>query len=287
MGAASPCEQLALIDWLDAIVSFHLRRMTQPAALLHGFASPLNAMIVGATGGIGLAMARQLAGSAQVGLLFAIARTATGNATLCALAAADPGRIVLIDCDIRDEAALATMAAKVKDQVRDLHMVINTAGMLHDGRLQPEKSLTQVSLETLRAAFAINAFAPILLAKALLPLMRHATPVVYASLSARVGSISDNRIGGWYGYRAAKAAQNQLLKTLAIEMTRLNRQSIVLALHPGTTDTGLSKPFQGNVVPDKLFTPQFVANALVTVIAQRVPADTGGFYAWDGQTIGW
>jgi len=102
-----------------------------------------------------------------------------------------------------------------------------------------------------------------------------------------VGSISDNRLGGWYSYRASKAAQNQLLKTLAIELARRNPEAIVLALHPGTTDTGLSRPFQANVAQEKLFTPAFVAEQLLNQIMQATVEDTGSFIAWDGQRIAW
>lgn len=109
----------------------------------------------------------------------------------------------------------------------------------------------------------------------------------FASLSARVGSISDNQLGGWYAYRASKAAQNMLLRTFAIEWRRLNRQGCCLLLHPGTTDTGLSKPFQARVPEGKLFTPDFVAERLLTVIAEHGPEDSGQFYAWDGQPIPW
>ena len=255
--------------------------------LIHEWTEPVNAMVVGATGGIGLALVRQLLEHAAVERLFAVARTACSNPNLISLAERHAGRLVLTDCDIRDEIQLAQLSASTADIARTLHLVINTAGMLHEGSRMPEKSLATVTLAGLQSAFMINAFAPILLAKALLPLLRHSGPAVFASLSARVGSISDNRSGGWYSYRAAKAAQNQLLKTLALELSRMNRRSIVLALHPGTTDTALSKPFQGNVASEKLFTPEYAAAALLHVIAQRQPSDSGGFYAWDGATIGW
>ncbi len=256
-------------------------------SLLDGFDAPARVLVTGASGGIGLAIVQQLLAHPQVAQLFALSRTAGKCVALQSLAACHPGRIVLLDCDLRDETQLTDAAAAIATHTPVLHLVINTAGMLHDGALRPEKALSQLTLANLQASFAINAFAPILLAKALLPLLRHAEPVVYASLSARVGSIGDNRIGGWYGYRAAKAAQNQLLRTLSIELTRLNRRSIVLALHPGTVETGLSRPFQGNVAPEKLFTPEFSATALLSVISVRQPADSGSFYAWDGQPIGW
>ncbi|MBC7502887.1 MAG: SDR family NAD(P)-dependent oxidoreductase [Herminiimonas sp.] len=242
---------------------------------------------MGASGGIGFEMVRLLAQHPHTATLFAVARLATGNPALQELAMAHAGRIVLIDADITDESRLAAMATSIATHVPSLHLVVNAAGMLHTPTRGPEKTLAQLTLAGLQQSFSVNAFGPILLAKALMPLLRHAEPVVFASLSARVGSITDNRLGGWYSYRAAKAAQNQLLKTLSIELTRLNRRSTVLALHPGTTDTALSKPFQGNVRDDALFAPIFAAQRLLDVIAQRGPGQTGGFYAWDGTSIDW
>ena len=109
----------------------------------------------------------------------------------------------------------------------------------------------------------------------------------FAALSARVGSIGDNRLGGWYSYRASKAALNQLLHTASIELRRLNPTSTVLALHPGTTDTALSRPFQGNVPAGKLFDPAFAAQCVIEQVGRLGPADSGGFWAWDGRTIEW
>jgi NAD(P)-dependent dehydrogenase (short-subunit alcohol dehydrogenase family) len=166
-------------------------------------------------------------------------------------------------------------------------LIVNAAGLLHAPDLVPEKSVTQISIASMQKVFAVNAFGPMLLIKALWPWLRAKRPIVFASLSARVGSIEDNQLGGWLSYRAAKAAQNQFLKTSAIELSRLNPQSIVLALHPGTTDTALSQPYQANVRPEKLFTPEFVAERLLEVIQHASPADSGSFIAWDGKRIAW
>lgn len=249
-------------------------------------ASP-NILVMGATSGIGLAFANQLASSNENGLLFAVARGASRSASLAALIEQAPHRIIPVDADITCETQLAALAGDVMEHTNALHLVLNTAGLLHDAGLQPEKSISRVTLDGLMKVFSVNAFGPALLAKALLPLMRHGQTAIFASLSARVGSIGDNRLGGWYGYRSAKAAQNQLLRTFAVELTRFNQASIVLALHPGTTDTPLSQPFQGNVTPEKLFTADYAATCLLEVIAQRTPADSGNFFAWDGQPIPW
>ncbi|GAB2515079.1 hypothetical protein GCM10027188_17410 [Lysobacter humi (ex Lee et al. 2017)] len=135
--------------------------------------------------------------------------------------------------------------------------------------------------------FAVNAFAPILLAQALMPQLTHREPAVFASLSARVGSIGDNRAGGWYAYRASKAAQNQLMKTFAMEWTRRAPRSICLLLHPGTVDTPLSAPFQARVPAGRLHAADAAAEHLLAVIAGCTPADTGRFLAWDGSDVPW
>ena len=165
--------------------------------------------------------------------------------------------------------------------------MFNCSGRLHGPGLQPEKRLQQIDRSQLEQQFGINAMAPILLAKAIEPLLQRDQPFHFASLSARVGSIGDNRTGGWYGYRAAKAAQNQLLRCLSIEWTRRWPLATVSLLHPGTTDTDLSRPFQSFVAPEKLFSPERAARQLVKVLLQQTPEHSGAFLAWDGQSIDW
>jgi NAD(P)-dependent dehydrogenase (short-subunit alcohol dehydrogenase family) len=143
-----------------------------------------------------------------------------------------------------------------------------------------------LGLASLQASFATNAFAPILLLKHLLPLLRK-QPATFAALSARVGSIGDNRLGGWYSYRASKAALNQLLHTASIELKRVNPAATLLALHPGTTDTELSRPFQGNVPEGRLFEPAFAAQCVIEQVGRLGPAESGSFWGWDGERIVW
>ena len=133
--------------------------------------------------------------------------------------------------------------------------------------------------------FRINTIGPALLAKHFLPLLRRDKKSAFAAISARVGSIGDNRLGGWASYRASKAALNMLLRTFSIEQARVNKNSVVVGLHPGTTDTGLSRPFQGNVPEGKLFTPAFVAERLLGVLDGLTPDATGQVFAWDGKRI--
>ena len=189
--------------------------------------------------------------------------------------------------DVENDADLDGLAESLRAQRLPLRLVFNCTGRLHGPDLHPEKRLQQVNRAQLEQQFGINAIAPILLAKAIEPLLLRDQPFHFASLSARVGSIGDNRSGGWYGYRAAKAAQNQLLRSLSIEWARRWPLATVSLLHPGTTDTALSLPFQSFVTPDKLFTPERAARQLVTVLLQQTPDDSGAFLAWDGQSIDW
>ena len=251
---------------------------------------PNNALIVGASSGIGYAMAERLAAAPDIQTLVLCSRHALSSAPLLSLQAlvtAAGKKCLLLEVDITDEASLSDLTNQLRKDIQVIDLIINTAGILHSGDVAPEKALEHVSLSSMQQVFAVNAYGPILLAQALMPWLKARRRVVFASLSARVGSIADNRLGGWYSYRASKAAQNQLLKTLAIELARRNPESIVLALHPGTTDTALSRPFQANVAQEKLFTPAFVAEQLLRQITQASAQDTGSFIAWDGQRIAW
>ena len=192
-----------------------------------------------------------------------------------------------LQLDIENDRDLDRLATTLRAEERPLRLVFNCSGRLHGPGLQPEKRLQQVDRSGLEQQFGINAMAPILLAKAIEPLLQRDQPFHFASLSARVGSIGDNRTGGWYGYRAAKAAQNQLLRCLSIEWTRRWPLATVSLLHPGTTDTDLSRPFQSFVAPEKLFSPERAARQLVEVLLQQTPEHSGAFLAWDGQSIDW
>lgn len=145
--------------------------------------------------------------------------------------------------------------------------------------------MRELDRASMTEVFTVNAIGPALIAKHFLPRLRKDHKAVFAALSARVGSIGDNRLGGWTSYRASKAALNMILRTLAIEQRRSAKNSVVAALHPGTVDTGLSKPFQGRVPDSQLFGPHRAALALLGVIEQLTAEDSGGFFAWDGTAI--
>jgi len=149
----------------------------------------------------------------------------------------------------------------------------------------PEKSVRALRADALAQQFAVNAIGPAMIMAQAPALLRRDRRSVFAVLSARVGSISDNRLGGWHGYRAAKAALNMLMRGLAIELSRSHPQAVVAALHPGTVDTPLSAPFQRGVQPEKLFTPAYSAGAMLGVLDGLEPADSGKLWGWDGAEI--
>ncbi len=238
-----------------------------------------DALVVGG-GGIGLALLQALAQRAPALRLWATSRRPWPTGSVV-----PPERA--LGLDLTDDSSLEACARRLQEEEVRLRLVINTAGLLHDGDLQPEKRLQQLRRGSLQRLFSVNAYGPVLLAKALEPLLPRQEPLHFASLSARVGSIGDNQLGGWYGYRAAKAAQNQLLRCLALEWERRLPLACVSLLHPGTTATALSQPFRRSVPAERLFTPERAANQLLDVIAAQGPAHTGRFLAWDGTTIPW
>lgn len=243
-------------------------------------------LVQGAARGLGRALAEQLLREPRVATLIATSRDAASPG-LAELARVGGNRVRPLALDITHDAGIRRAMKQVAEHAPALDLVIACAGLLHDRDtgMHPEKRLADITPEQLAAGFAANAFGPILLLKHALPLLTHGRRAVFASLSARVGSIADNHLGGWYTYRAAKAAQNQFTRTAAIEMRRRNRESIVVGLHPGTTDTDLSRPFQRNVPDHKLFTPTFAATRLLEVINGLTPEDSGGLFAWDGERV--
>ncbi len=231
--------------------------------------------VFGASGGIGAALVAALAGQDDVAVVHAGARRP--------VAATAKVRPFTFDYD--DEASVAQACTALAQQ-GPLDMVLVATGQLTlpDGT-PPEKSVRSLGQAALAQQFAVNAIGPALImahVPALLPRDRRG---VFGVLSARVGSISDNRLGGWHGYRAAKAALNMLLRGLAIELARSHPQAVAAALHPGTVDTALSAPFQRGVKPEKLFSPDYSAGALLHVLERLGPADSGKLWARDGAAI--
>jgi NAD(P)-dependent dehydrogenase (short-subunit alcohol dehydrogenase family) len=239
-----------------------------------------NILIIGATGGIGAEFVRQFLAKEGVDRVFATYRTEETDRW-------EDDRLTWLPLDITEESQITAAVATMKETIDTLDCAINCVGILHDDKLQPEKSLRQIDGDRLLKYFQINSIGAILLAKHLQPLFKHQRRSILVAISAKVGSIGDNELGGWYGYRASKAALNMLWRTAAIEYKRTCPQTIVATLHPGTTDTNLSQPFQKNVPPDKLFTPTKTVSQLLAVIEALTTADSGYFFNWNGDRLPW
>jgi NAD(P)-dependent dehydrogenase (short-subunit alcohol dehydrogenase family) len=222
------------------------------------------AVVIGASGGVGAAVASLLEASGRFAIVHALSRSRTG-------------------LDLEDEASIAAAAARVADGPRATLVFVAT-GVLHHG-FEPERSWRALDADHMLRDYRINAVGPALVAKHFLPLLPRDRRSVFAALSARVGSIGDNRLGGWHSYRASKAALNMLLRNLAVELGRTHPKAVVAGLHPGTVDTGLSAPFQRGVKPERLFTAEHSADRLLAVLDALTPADSGGVFAWDGHRV--
>lgn len=178
-----------------------------------------------------------------------------------------------------------TSLQRILPQLKQPDIVISTLGILHTDDFMPEKRLADVNWRQLQQTFYVNAALPILLLQQLLPILPKKQACVWAQLSAKVGSITDNYLGGWYSYRSSKAALNMLLKTASVELKRTHKQLCLAAIHPGTTDTALSAPFQQRLPADKLYTPAQSAERIAAVINQLTAEDSGGFWHWDGSPL--
>jgi NAD(P)-dependent dehydrogenase (short-subunit alcohol dehydrogenase family) len=232
------------------------------------------AVVFGASGGIGRSVAGLLAADPRCEVVYAGARS-----EIVAAKKAIPFRF-----DLHDERSISE-AAKAIGGERPLDLVFVATGLLHSEDLKPEKTFRSIDANAMAKALAINAIGPALIAKHFLPLLARDRKAIFAALSARVGSISDNRLGGWHSYRASKAALNMMIRNFAIELSARNKHAVCVALHPGTVDTHLSKPFQSGVASEKLFTPERSAAALLNVLDTATADRTGTLIAWDGQTI--
>jgi NAD(P)-dependent dehydrogenase (short-subunit alcohol dehydrogenase family) len=243
---------------------------------------PKSALVIGASQGIGLEFVRQLLQTEGIHRLYATYRQS--QADLLAIADA---RLCCLPLDITEETQIEAVAKAIRDETTALHLVVNCVGILHEGTLQPEKSLRQLNAEQLLRYFQVNSIGAALVAKHVQPFFKHSDRAILATLSAKVGSIGDNHLGGWYGYRASKAALNMLMHTTAIEYKRTCPRAIVVTLHPGTTDTQLSLPFQRNVPPEKLFGCDRTVRQLLGVLDQLQESDSGEFFSWDGTRLPW
>ncbi len=235
----------------------------------------MNIVIAGGSGGIGQALVRELAARPAVRRIDASYNRNRPRMTHPAL--------TWHQVDLTSAAAVREWSA----QLQDIDWLINAAGLLHRDGQGPEKTIKRFDPEFFMASMQTNAMPSMLLASYLGSHFRHGRPALFATISAKVGSIEDNRLGGWYSYRASKAALNMCMKTLAIEWRRSLPNVTVAVLHPGTTDTPLSEPFQRNVPPGQLFSPEQSAGYMLEVLDRLTPADSGRFWAFDGEELPW
>ena len=235
--------------------------------MLTSFPAPSLAIVIGATGGIGAAVVAQLQAQSQFTRVVGLSRS-----TQPAL-------------DLLNEASIQACAQNIASLALPVRLVVDATGTLHGDGMQPEKSWQQLDAVQMAHVFAINAIGPALLMKHFLPLLPKSGKAVFASLSAKVGSIGDNRLGGWYSYRASKAALNQLVHTAAIELRRRAPEAVCVVLHPGTVATTLSSPFAKTGLDVQ--TPAESAAKLLAVVDELTAADSGGFFNHDGSELPW
>lgn len=234
-----------------------------------------NAVVIGSSGALGQAFVTKLCDIPDVSTVHAFSRSRTQFSS---------PKVRSGYLDFNDEASIQK-AADLASQKQNIDIVIIATGSLHQKSFQPEKSLKEISKEKFDYFFAQNTIGPALVMKHFLPEFSRNKRSVLAVLSARVGSISDNRLGGWYSYRYSKAALNMTLKNAAIEMSRRYPQSIIVGLHPGTVDSPLSKPFQANVPKEQLFSPGFSVAKMLNVLGELKPSDTGKYFDYQGIEI--
>ena len=251
-------------------------------------AETLRYLIQGASRGIGLALTEQVLKGNPSALIAATCRGPIESLdNLCQLRDQHGERLHLFTLDVESETSIQDAYNQAATKFRTFDRIINVAGILHDGDLTPEKRLTDISPEHFEKVMRVNTLGPLLVAKWFSALMSKEEQSQYINISARVGSISDNYLGGWYSYRASKAALNMITRNLSIELKRKLPKVICAAIHPGTTDTGLSKPFQRNVPASRLSTSLETAVKILGVMDGLDYHHNGSFLSADGVPIPW
>ncbi|MGM0629705.1 MAG: SDR family NAD(P)-dependent oxidoreductase [Pseudomonadota bacterium] len=235
-------------------------------------------VILGAGGGLGHALTLELQNQFPEDEIIALSRQPQTGLF-------DSGKITYCQIEDYSEDSLSRWVSDFKSDGKQLAGVISTIGMLHDQETFPEKKLSDITAENLTKLFTVNAIKPLLALKAFLPILDRKNTRFWVQLSAKVGSIEDNYLGGWYAYRSSKAALNMLLKTASVELKRTHKKLTVAAVHPGTTDTDLSKPFQQRISADKLYSPELSAKRIVEVVKNLKPEQSGGLWHWDGSAL--
>ena len=240
---------------------------------LQSFGTGLNVAVFGAGGGIGGAFVAALAGDPAVAQVHVISRDGEAGGGTASHA-----------CDPLDSDALAATVAAITADA-PLHLAIIAIGILHGDGIAPEKTWKHIEADAMRRVLEVNTVAPALIARHVLPALAKDRKSTLAALGARVGSIGDNRLGGWVSYRASKAALAMVIRTLSVELARTNPGALFIGLHPGTVDTALSEPFQQGVPEGKLFTRDHAVARMLDTIDTRTSTDNGDVFAYDGTKI--
>lgn len=243
--------------------------------LLSKFEGDLKVAVIGASGGLGQAFVEHFSAQSNVEIIHAFSRNQMKF---------ENEKIENHKMDILSEQSIQDAFTDIGEAVL-FDIVVVATGFLHDQNVSPEKAIRDINIDNFHQVFSVNTFGPALLAKHFLPRLQSDRKSVFACLSARVGSISDNRLGGWYAYRASKAALNMILKNAAIEIYRKNKKATIIGMQPGTVDTRLSKPFQRNVQEDQLFTPEHSSSSLLTVINDLTPEQSGKVFDFAGEEV--
>jgi NAD(P)-dependent dehydrogenase (short-subunit alcohol dehydrogenase family) len=230
--------------------------------------------IIGSSGAIGRAFLDAYIADKEISNIYSISRTEVEL---------NDERIIHINIDVTDEVSVKAAASKIGENRLD--KLIVATGILHTELFGPEKSIKDIKIENFVKIFSVNAFGPALIGKYFLPLMKKDKKSIAAFLSARVGSISENKLGGWYAYRASKSALNQIIKNFSIESKRTNPTGIIIGLQPGTVKSKLSEPFQKNVKKGKLLLPKDSVKSLIRVIENVMQNDSGKIFDWKGEEI--
>ena len=244
-------------------------------------------IIQGAGQGLGLALVTHILKHQDDSMVVATCREPEKSSGLRKLKQKYTSRLITQKLDVSDEKSIALASTKLSLQIEHVSLLVNSSGILHDDSIYPEKRLADVSASNLARSYEINAIGPILVLKHFRSLIQREKQSVIVNMSARVASIEDNSLGGWYSYRSSKASLNQITKTIAIEFARQLPKSICIAFHPGSVNTRLSKPFQKSIPKEKLFSPDYAAAKMVAVIDNLTTTDNGSFLAWDGSNIPW
>jgi len=233
-----------------------------------------NIAIIGSSGAIGNAFVEHYIKDSSVENIFTFSRNATDHVS---------EKVTSFEIDVESQDSIEKAAGQVKDHIID--RIVIASGILHTESFGPEKSIKDLNYETFAKVYSINTIGPALIGRYFIPLMNKNEKSVIAFLSARVGSISDNSLGGWYSYRSSKTALNQIVKNFSIELKRINKNAIALALQPGTVESRFSEPFKKNVSKNKLFTPDYSVGLLSQVIENSSLNESGSLLSYDGEII--